>query len=221
MGRFQFIAHLEAGLDHVWDLIFASVAHFYFLSFIGIQVKKMSNHVVLPCGVVPGECCALWYTGFTVKSSDFGTSGTRPSGPISILPKAESSRFTGSFGEDCCFGESLKVKKNHVLGREVAWYSWISLLHPSTKADIQLKPLNDTVKAVWDGTRSLWIHWWMKSGWIFWEFEFVWASAIGEFLSFRQPDFTMATVATWVFRELYIRLSFLSICRVWLYWNHI
>lgn len=174
--------------------------------------KRLIIRIVLPCGVVPGECCALWYTGFTVKSSDFGTSGTRPSGPISILSKAESSRFTGSFGEDCCFGESLKVKEwwKHMfwegLGREVAWYSWISLLHLSTKADIQLKPLNDTVKAVWDGTRSLWIHWWMKSGWIFWEFEFVWASAIGEFLSFRQPDFTMATVATLVFRELYVFL---------------
>lgn len=157
-----------------------------------------------------------------------GPQGPRPSGPISILSKAESSRFTGSFGEDCCFGESLKVKNGEThmfwegLGREVAWYSWISLLHLSTKADIQLKPLNDTVKAVWDGTRSLWIHWWMKSGWIFWEFEFVWASAIGEFLSFRQPDFTMATVATLAFREPYvICLSFLSICRVWLYRNHI
>ena len=207
MGWGGFSLHLN--LDHVWDLIFVSVAHFYFLSCIGIQVKKMSNNIVLPCGVVPGECCALWYTGFTVKSSDFGTSGTKPSGPISILSKAESSRFTGSFGEDCCFGESLKVKKT-CFGKvwAVKWhgYSWISLLHLSTKADIQLKPLNDTVKAVWDGTRSLWIHWWMKSGWIFWEFEFVWASAIGEFLSFRQPDFTMATVATLVFREPYVFL---------------
>ena len=209
------VSSLRLNLDHVWDLIFVSVAHFYFLSCIGIQVKKTSNNnnIVLPCGVVPGECCALWYTGFTVKSSDFGTSGTKPSGPISILSKAESSRFTGSFGEDCCFGESLKVKKwwkKTCCGKvwAVKWhgYSWISLLHLSTKADIQLKPLNDTVKAVWDGTRSLWIHWWMKSGWIFWEFEFVWASAIGEFLSFRQPDFTMATVATLVFREPYVFL---------------
>ena len=157
--------------------------------------------------------------------------GLRDNGYISILSKAESSRFTGSFGEDCCFGESLKVKKwwKHMFweGLAVKWHGihhefpWISLLHLSTKADIQLKPLNDTVKAVWDGTRSLWIHWWMKSGWIFWEFEFVWASAIGEFLSFRQPDFTMATVATLVCRELYFCLSFLSICRVWLYRNHI
>ena len=29
---------LHLNLDHVWDLIFVSVAHFYFLSFLGIQV---------------------------------------------------------------------------------------------------------------------------------------------------------------------------------------
>lgn len=75
--------------------------------------------------MVPGECCALWYTGFTVKSSDFGhfRQALRPSGYISILSKAESSRFTGSFGEDCCFGESLKVKK-HMFGKvwAVKWH---------------------------------------------------------------------------------------------------
>lgn len=121
----------------------------------------------------------------------------RPNPPASLDPLVKTAALV----------RALRWKKNMfwaVKWHGIHGFPWISLLHLSTKADIQLKPLNDTVKAVWDGTQSLWIHWWMKSGWIFWEFEFVWASAIGEFLSFRQPDFTMATVATLVFRELYI-----------------
>ena len=183
--------------------------------------------------MVPGECCALWYTGFTVKSSDFGTSdrasGTtatypscpRPNPPASLDPLVKTAALVRALrwknGENTCFG---KVWPWSGMVFIMNFHEFPCYIY-QPKADIQLKPLNDTVKAVWDGTRSLWIHRWMKSGWIFWEFEFVWASAIGEFLSFRQPDFTMATVATLVCRELYFCLSFLSICRVWLYRNHI